>query len=153
MTIVCTVSPRRDYEQFDEDVPFALITCTIQVQDAAGIWLDKHFLDNFLAEYLSSLLEARQAISTAKYEFIPKDASSESIEQQGITYWLGPSPLCTNSYVHSDEHAVGMSSRKPVDKVSVSRSDGVATIQPGLEDAPKARFASKTSIGSDGKYV
>lgn len=160
LTAVCTVSPRRDYDQFDEDIPFALISCTIQVQDVSGMWLDKQFLDDFLTDYLTGLLEVRQAINAAKYDSVSsiKELISPDHSEHGLSYWLGPSPSSVSGAL--DDMPTGIFSdpdvaprRKLVERGDSGRFDGVATVQPGLDEgAARGAVRSITRVlsASDG---
>lgn len=55
---VLTITPRQDMDQFDFDVPEALITCSCQVNNAKGAWTDEevtNFMDIFLQDHLSEV--------------------------------------------------------------------------------------------------
>lgn len=157
LTVVCTVSPRRDYEQFDDDIPFALITCTIQVQDLTGMWTDKQFLDDFLTDYLTSLLEVRQAINSAKYDMYSLSKSmSPDQSEHGVVFWLGP-PTLSSISADADTRAISQTDveyeprRRLMEKEVSGRFEGVATVQPGLDENLGRTSRMQNYSGSDGR--
>jgi hypothetical protein len=171
MTVVVTLSPRRDYETYDDDLPFSLVTCTVQVQSVSGMWTEKQFLDDFLTDYLAALLEVRQAVNAAKYDpntiCVPapgKDALTPDQSEHGSAYWLGPAASGSGGLFGEDsQHGAGggadyAGNRKSLEREKSgvpSRADGVATVQPGLEEGRRGSKnmsdkVVKTQSGSDG---
>ena len=123
------------------------------------MWTDKQFLGDFLTDYLSSLLEVRQAINIAKYDPVALSNSlSPDHSEHTLTYWLGPSPVGTSNVVtpRDDPNVTPEygSGRKFLEKEGSARLDGVATVQPGLDEgSTRGRVNLKSHSGSDGEFL
>lgn len=121
------------------------------------MWTDKQFLGDFLTDYLSSLLEVRQAINIAKYDTAAQsNCLSPDHSEHALTYWLGPSPVGTSNVLtprddsnSTPEYGRG---RKTLERQGSARLDGVATVQPGLDEGSSraGRVNLKSHSGSDG---
>jgi hypothetical protein len=159
-TSVLTISPRRDFDHFEEDLACALVTCTIQVQDDTGAWADKAFLECFMNEYLSLLADIKQAITYAKYENYVSCSGHEDkpFLKSSIPPWLGPNPFAAPADADSQmtssaeltpgkkpSHATG-SKASLSSSAAAARADGVATVQPGLDLTPSATSRTRHQL-------
>jgi hypothetical protein len=157
ITAVLTVCPRRDHDQFEEDLAFTLVSCTIQIQEASGEWMDREFLESFMNEYLSQLADIRQALTYAKYD--SSISCSGAFDDKAVTTksppWLGPH-YSLNCSSHDLDGVPNSETRTPL-KVGVksqssklvsqnSSSGGVATVQPGLETPSSIERGLKTKL-------
>jgi hypothetical protein len=76
---VFTIAARRDYNEYDDDVAEALVTCTLQV-DSNG-WEDgeiEPLMINFLTQ---NLLELRQTLQTGKFVFNDMESGTRTSEE------------------------------------------------------------------------
>lgn len=72
---VFTISPRKDYEIYDDDLREALITCTIQIPINNKFWKDisVEARNLFLNEFLIQLVDLREFISMSRFDVNGED--------------------------------------------------------------------------------
>lgn len=119
------------------------MSCTVQVHDVTEPWTDKSFLDSFLTNYLTSLLEVRQAITIAKYDL--QNVHKENVSPDhsghgtGKTAYLGLPPSAGTHYYNFDDYMMAYYNYYSPERAShrrhstTLRPDGVTTVQPGME--------------------
>jgi hypothetical protein len=157
---VLTISPRKDYEIYDDDLREAMVTCTIQIPVADPFWktIPVSSRNKFMNDFLMQLLDLREFISNSRFE---QGTEERPVSQGVVTHPTSSNTSAAVASNASDTNVFHKESKSPMistgSRPSIKSSaitGGVTTVQPGLEnvgDIKKPSMLSRLSRQNSSK--
>lgn len=110
---VITISPRRDHDEYDTDLPISLIVCTCQLSTDG--WESTTEMENLMDDFLKQqLLDLRSSLTTNKYVYTASEREAKVASKLNTATKVDlmnppvPNPSKNNRYCKFPSHGIDL---------------------------------------------